>query len=328
MSRGRTPSEFSPATTSDSEDSPSISAKPIPGSCVISACVRGTTTVFPGEKGFGCETDGASRILRVRLPCDTATCEIRTSSPMTIVPDLWSMTTRAAVSGSIVMFSIWPTSRAGLILPRTVESIETVPESTRFAKPRPSFRLIAASIRAAVVKSGFRNAKRIFVICEKSKGTSRSTRAPEGMVAVVGTPWTTEADIPDASAPPARTAPWATAYISPSAAFKGVITNVPPSRLFASPIAATPTSICEPARAKGGSVAVTITAATFFGRNDSSATLTPSRSSRPAMISSVKGEFLRLSPEPLRPTTNPYPTRSFPLTPSTFARSLIRTGTA
>ena len=50
-SRGRTPRAFKPATTSDSDDSALTSAKPIPGSWVICASVRGTTIVSPRAQG-------------------------------------------------------------------------------------------------------------------------------------------------------------------------------------------------------------------------------------------------------------------------------------
>ncbi len=64
-------------------------------------------------------------------------------------------------------------------------------------------------------------------------------------------------------------------------------------------------SIRLPGRANGGRVAVTMTAATFFGRKASPLTLTPSRSSRFASASSVKGAFRIPSPVPASPTTRP-----------------------
>ena len=165
--------------------------------------------------------------------------------------------------------------------------------------------MITASIRAAVVKSGFLSARRMSRIWEKSKPTSRSTRAPAGISPEVGTPSVTVSASPSATTPPAMIAPCATAYIWPSAAFSGVITSVPPSRLEASPIAETVTSTWLPARENGGSAAVTSTAATLRARICSPVTLTPSRSSRLTMASSVNGEFRKLSPELLRPTTRP-----------------------
>ena len=47
---------------------------------------------------------------------------------------------------------------------------------------------LADSIRAAVVKSGSRRARRIVSRDESSNSISRSTRAPEGMMPEVGTP--------------------------------------------------------------------------------------------------------------------------------------------
>ncbi len=67
------------------------------------------------------------------------------------------------------------------------------------------------------------------------------------------------------------------------------------------------TSMRVPWRAKGGSVAVTTTAATFwvFKFFNSSRVLTPRRSSMPTRLCWVKGAFAKLSPVPLRPTTRP-----------------------
>ena len=74
---------------------------------------------------------------------------------------------------------------------------------------------------------------------------------------------------------------------------------------MASPIAETVTSTWLPARAKGGSAAVTSTAATLRARICSPVTLTPSRSSRLTIASSVKGELRKESPVLLSPTTRP-----------------------
>jgi hypothetical protein len=74
---------------------------------------------------------------------------------------------------------------------------------------------------------------------------------------------------------------------------------------LASPIAETVMSMREPCREKGGSVAVTITAATLLVRSAVSRALTPRRSSMPMRLSRVKIERLSVSPEPLSPTTRP-----------------------
>jgi len=63
--------------------------------------VRGTTRVRPREKGAGWLTCGLSLILTVRLPCDTATVDTRTSRPMTMTPERSSITILAPKSGSI-----------------------------------------------------------------------------------------------------------------------------------------------------------------------------------------------------------------------------------
>ena len=66
-------------------------------------------------------------------------------------------------------------------------------------------------MRAAVVKSGLLSARRMSRIWVKSKATSRSTRAPDGMSPAVGTPWVTVSASPSATTPPAMIEPCATA---------------------------------------------------------------------------------------------------------------------
>ena len=85
----------------------------------------------------------------------------------------------------------------------------------------------------------------------------------------------------------------------------GVTSKVPPSRLSESPSDETVTSIRLPWRENGGSVPVTITAATFWVFNSSSRMLMPNRSSMPIRLCSVNGEPFRLSPVPSNPTTRP-----------------------
>ena len=104
-----------------------------------------------------------------------------------------------------------PASRAGFTVPRLLGSTETVPASSSSATPGPRSSLMTASIRAAVVKSASRSARRKPVIVEKSKLTSRSTRAPDGTAPAVGTPCTTFAASPSTATPPAITEPCATA---------------------------------------------------------------------------------------------------------------------
>ena len=81
--------------------------------------------------------------------------------------------------------------------------------------------------------------------------------------------------------------------------------SVPPSSDLESPSALTDTSIRLPWRANGGSVAVTMTAATFLVLRALPRVLTPSRSSMATRLSWVNIELRRLSPVPLRPTTRP-----------------------
>ena len=138
-------------------------------------------------------------------------------------------------------------------------------------------------------------------------GISRSTVPPLAILPEVGTPRVTDPAAPRAAMAPVDKAPCATAYTSPSAASRGVTSNVPPVRLFASPRAEMLTSIRLPPRAKAGSSAVTITAAMFLV--DSLVTwsrvFTPSRSSMPISDSLVNTALSSLSPVPFSPTTRP-----------------------
>ncbi len=64
-------------------------------------------------------------------------------------------------------------------------------------------------------------------------------------------------------------------------------------------------SCLDPGLAVAGILAVTITAATLAGLILLASTETPMRSSMLRMELTVKGELLRLSPVPFRPTTRP-----------------------
>ena len=100
--------------------------------------------------------------------------------------------------------------------------------------------------------------------------------------------------------------PWASVYTCPSAPLSGVITSVPPRRLLALPIDDTVTSIACPGRAKGGSVAVTMTAATFLSwRFVPAGSVTPMLPSMLMMLCTVNGVWVVWSPDPSRPTTMP-----------------------
>ncbi len=81
---------------------------------------------------------------------------------------------------------------------------------------------------------------------------------------------------------------------------------MPPFRDLALPMEEAVTSICCPARAKGGRLAVTITAATFFNcRLWPGGRFTPMLESMLMMLWTVKGVWVVWSPEPSRPTTIP-----------------------
>jgi hypothetical protein len=71
-----------------------------------------------------------------------------------------------------------------------------------------------------------------------------------------------------------------------------------------SPIEETVTSSASPIRAKGGSSAVTITAATFDTRTRVESTTIPSLASRPAS-ERLANRLAGVSPVPCSPTTRP-----------------------
>jgi hypothetical protein len=91
----------------------------------------------------------------------------------------------------------------------------------------------------------------------------------------------------------------------PSIPESDVKIKVPPMSDVESPIADTVTSIVDPQPTKGGSEAVTITAARLRVRIMVLRTLTPSRSSMDDRDCSVKGVLRSVSPVPCRPTTTP-----------------------
>ena len=117
----------------------------------------------------------------------------------------------------------------------------------------------------------------------------------------------TEEAAPRAAMAPVASGPCATPYTSPSAPSMGVTSSVPPERSLASPRAETVTSNALPLREKGGRLAVTMTAATFFVCSLAawSRVFTPSRSSMPISDSRVKIALSSLSPVPFSPTTSP-----------------------
>ena len=88
----------------------------------------------------------------------------------------------------------------------------------------------------------------------------------------------------------------------------GAISSVPPRRLFALPSDDTVTSIASPGRANGGSVAVTITAATFFNCMFcvvAAFSVMPRLPSMFVRLCVVNGVCIVWSPVPSRPTTRP-----------------------
>ncbi|MNT67722.1 hypothetical protein D3C72_2058880 [compost metagenome] len=83
------------------------------------------------------------------------------------------------------------------------------------------------------------------------------------------------------------------------------MTSVPPRSEVASPSELTVASMRLPGLEKGGSVAVTMTAATFLALDWPPCVEMPRFCSMARIDWSVKGEERRLSPEPCRPTIRP-----------------------
>ena len=80
---------------------------------------------------------------------------------------------------------------------------------------------------------------------------------------------------------------------------------MPPCSVEASPSEETSTSSVVPVLTNGGSLAVTITAATFLLFSASGGTAMPSRCSMLAMVCGVNGLAVERSPVPLSPTMSP-----------------------
>src|SRR3989338_3302036 len=100
--------------------------------------------------------------------------------------------------------------------------------------------------------------------------------------------------------------------------------SVPLCSEVASPAEETVTSSFWPDLTKGGSVAVTMTAATFLDLKSTDVGTTPILDIRFVIACWVKLERL-LSPELLSPTTSPKPINWFSRAPKTWAMSFNRT---
>ncbi len=103
--------------------------------------------------------------------------------------------------------------------------------------------------------------------------------APFGMRPAVGTPCETVSAWPAASKPVTVTAPCALARVWPSGPASCVRSSVPPISDVASPNEDTVTSSRWPESVPTARSAVTITAATFWFRNELPRMLSPMRSS-------------------------------------------------
>ena len=147
----------------------------------------------------------------VRLPWAIATVEMRTLSPITMVPDFSSMTTRAIWSGVICSCSMSVRKPTTSLRRFGGGMTSTVPGSRGRATGTPAKALIACAMRRAVVKSGLRSVMLAVSSEASSKETSRSTMAPLATRPPVGVPRVTEAPAPDAAKPEIATGPWPTA---------------------------------------------------------------------------------------------------------------------
>src|SRR3990172_810824 len=207
MSRGPTPSVFRLLTSSCRLTPEGRTASLFFDCSSTWMSVRGTVVVVPVlDNGLGCDTCGVSVMRMVRLPWAIATVLMRTLSPMTMMPDSSSMTTRAIWSGSTGSCSI-SVSSATVAAPAADGTARcTVPGSSGSAARSPMCRLIASATRRAVVKSGLRSEILTLRICAMSKPSSRSIMAPLAMPPPVGTPFVTDWPSPSALNPPMATA--------------------------------------------------------------------------------------------------------------------------
>jgi hypothetical protein len=167
--------------------------------------------------------------------------------------------------------------------------------------------LIASVSRVAVVKSGVLRFKVTYGPLSKLFGTACSTVAPFGIRPLLGM-FTVmlEPSLPSTPKPLIRMLPCAIAYTWPLAPRKGVMTRLPPRRLFALPIEDTVTSMVWPGLAKGGRLACTVTAATFCSIGlVLGGTVTPNFASMFSMLWIVNGVWVVWSPVPSSPTTRP-----------------------
>ena len=165
---------------------------------------------------------------------------------------------------------------------------------------------MASTTRLAVAKSVAFSSRRIVLLAPSTEGTVRSTVAPPEMRPTLKWLMTTELPAACAPTPPTSTLPCAMPYTWPSAPFSGVISKVPPRRLFALPIDDTVTSSSWPGWANAGKAVVTITAATFFNcKLVPCGKLMPCCCSIAATLWMVKGVCVVWSPLPSRPTTRP-----------------------
>ena len=192
MSRAETPSAFSPATTSGSDTEFSTMARPVPGILLDRGVgARDHHGLAVGE-GVGLHhqrrlLDPERQVaLGHRHPADPHV-GAEDDRPRALVDDHPRLGRGHRPRCSRSAPSAAPARRCR----RRRGRAAPCPSRASVAIRAPRSRLIAASIRAAVVKSGFRSASRMSRTWVKSKPTSRSTRAPAGISPAVGTPWVT-----------------------------------------------------------------------------------------------------------------------------------------
>src|SRR5450830_84058 len=208
----------------------------------------GVTAVWPPENATGWLTFELSEITTFSEPCVTAAAFTRSPSAMTTVPVRELNTT----FGFSWPCSIDRLSRRAMKATRWVGfsgATTAMLVASSVLATLPNFLLIESTILVAVSNEGRLSDRRTVALVEKSVAISRSIMAPLGIRPAVGVLTVTDEPLlPAADRPPTTTLPWASAYVSLSAARRGVSSSDPPRRLFASPSDETVTSIGWPRR--------------------------------------------------------------------------------
>ena len=219
--------------------------------------------------------------------------------PATIVPVLSSITMTSGIFVCIFKFSIFARNSGMLKFAGFFNF--TVLGSNATADFVLKYWFILFWIATAKSKSLLLSDKVAYCWWYKSHATALSTVAPFITLTVVVKCFCFLP--PFKLKPPILIGPWAKAYIFPFTPLSGVISKTPPCKDLASPIEETVMSILSPSLAKGGKVAVTITAATFLDLMSFGSSFTFTFLSKFDNVWFVN--FEEESPLPSSPTTNP-----------------------